>query len=232
MKTFQGQYNGLISKVKKENRGIKKLADHGKYFNIHHIRPRSLGGDDSDNNLIKLTHEEHFEAHRLLYLIHKDKNTRTSYKMAKAFIIMSSNFEVNAKEYSEAKATLYKVGVTEETSRKMGVWQVGNKNNMFGKGHLQTGNKNPMYNKGHLVAGDKNGMFGMTGDKNPFFGKDHSDEFKTKMKEKYGHVIIYKGVEYLSVREAHRITGDSRHFIKKLGTYINKKQYGKERQKS
>lgn len=36
------------------------------YTEVHHILPRSLGGDDSPSNLISLTPEDHFFAHLLL----------------------------------------------------------------------------------------------------------------------------------------------------------------------
>lgn len=36
------------------------------YSELHHILPRSMGGDDSSSNLIRLTAEDHFFAHLLL----------------------------------------------------------------------------------------------------------------------------------------------------------------------
>lgn len=40
------------------------------YYERHHILPRSLGGEDIDENLIDLTPEDHFFAHLLLARIH------------------------------------------------------------------------------------------------------------------------------------------------------------------
>ena len=110
---------------------------------------------------------------------------------------------------------------TEEHKKNMGLSQVGPKNHRYGKGYLQAGEKNPMFGKGHLTAGEKNGMFGMTGEKNPMFGIPCTPEHKLKMKTLYGNAILYKGVKYLSVREASDITGVSRYFIKQNGQYIN-----------
>jgi hypothetical protein len=39
-------------------------------YHVHHIIPRHLGGTDDPSNLVKLTIEEHAEAHRLLYEQH------------------------------------------------------------------------------------------------------------------------------------------------------------------
>lgn len=40
------------------------------YLERHHIKPRSLGGDNSVSNMIRLTPEDHFFAHLLLAKIH------------------------------------------------------------------------------------------------------------------------------------------------------------------
>ena len=37
------------------------------YFHKHHIIPRHAGGTDAPDNIVRLTPEEHAEAHRLLY---------------------------------------------------------------------------------------------------------------------------------------------------------------------
>lgn len=39
-------------------------------YHIHHIIPRHAGGTSDPNNLVKLTIEEHAEAHRVLYETH------------------------------------------------------------------------------------------------------------------------------------------------------------------
>jgi hypothetical protein len=39
-------------------------------YHMHHIIPRHMGGTDDPSNLVKLTVEEHAEAHRILYEQH------------------------------------------------------------------------------------------------------------------------------------------------------------------
>ena len=39
-------------------------------YHTHHIIPKHIGGTDDQSNLIKLTVEEHAEAHRILYVQH------------------------------------------------------------------------------------------------------------------------------------------------------------------
>lgn len=53
-------YDELCSSRK--NRGLKRESG----YEIHHILPRSMGGSNEENNLVKLTYKEHFIAHRLL----------------------------------------------------------------------------------------------------------------------------------------------------------------------
>ena len=42
----------------------------GIYYHNHHIVPRHMGGSDSPENLIRLTVEEHAQAHKDLYDLH------------------------------------------------------------------------------------------------------------------------------------------------------------------
>jgi hypothetical protein len=59
---YQKIYDSLIERAKK-----RELLD---YKELHHIIPRCLGGDDSPENLVYLTAEEHFLAHQLLIKIY------------------------------------------------------------------------------------------------------------------------------------------------------------------
>jgi len=62
---YQKHHDLLIKK-----RGKEEKPSDGGYYERHHILPRSLGGDDSDDNLIYLTGREHLIVHWLLYKIH------------------------------------------------------------------------------------------------------------------------------------------------------------------
>ena len=63
---------------------------HNEYGEIHHIIPRSLGGDDSDINLVKLTAREHYLCHALLSEMY-DVGTFEWYKMNHAFAMMRNS---------------------------------------------------------------------------------------------------------------------------------------------
>jgi len=74
---YKKHYNLLIKKA--------KLKNHSGYLEKHHIVPRCLGGDDAKINLILLTPEEHFLAHKLLTKIYPN-----NLKILYAFNFMSA----------------------------------------------------------------------------------------------------------------------------------------------
>lgn len=59
---YQKIYDSLINRAK--NRQLNS------YIEKHHIVPRCIGGDDSVDNLVALTPEEHYVAHQLLHRIY------------------------------------------------------------------------------------------------------------------------------------------------------------------
>jgi hypothetical protein len=59
------------------------------YQEIHHIKPRCMGGSDHPLNLVALTAREHFIAHKLLAHIHR--GTKFEKKLLNAVILMSGN---------------------------------------------------------------------------------------------------------------------------------------------
>lgn len=62
---YQKHYNNLI------NRANNRIID--SYTEKHHIIPRCIGGQDSIENLVKLTPEEHYVAHQLLIKIYPNE---------------------------------------------------------------------------------------------------------------------------------------------------------------
>jgi hypothetical protein len=59
---YKNIYNSLIEKGK--SRTLEE------YTEIHHIIPKCMGGSDTEENLVKLTPEEHYLAHQLLVKIY------------------------------------------------------------------------------------------------------------------------------------------------------------------
>lgn len=94
-------YDQLVNKV-------HQFID-GEYSEVHHKIPRSLGGSDDDNNLVRLTAREHYIAHLLLVKIHQT-NPSAHRKMLYAFNCMrwgrvdgDRSFRFNSKLYEKLK---------------------------------------------------------------------------------------------------------------------------------
>lgn len=62
---YVNHYNKLIDRAR--NRLLEG------YCERHHIVPRCMGGDDSSENLVRLTAEEHYVAHQLLVKMHPNE---------------------------------------------------------------------------------------------------------------------------------------------------------------
>ena len=74
----------------------KKMNRKG-YQERHHIIPKSKGGNDNADNIVKLTAREHYIAHRLLWLHYRDRST------AMAFWAMNRGRAMDSRTYQAAK---------------------------------------------------------------------------------------------------------------------------------
>lgn len=104
MNEYQEQYNELILTAVERN-WTKQTAPC--YTERHHILPRCQGGSDESSNLVELTAQEHYHAHRLLAMVNPEEG-----KLQQAWWMMchtKSNpknsgrvYEITAEEYEEA----------------------------------------------------------------------------------------------------------------------------------
>lgn len=112
---YQQHYDRLIDRAR--TRSILPDA----YFETHHIVPKCLGGDNSEENLVKLFPEEHYVAHQLLVKIYPGNP-----KLVFALIVMTGKKEYvsrNNKMYGwiKKRISIAKTGkkYSEESKRKM-----------------------------------------------------------------------------------------------------------------
>ena len=80
-------------------------------YETHHIHPKSLGGSNTKDNLVKLSLREHFLAHRLLTKMHTGEARR---KMYFAFYRLSNRHQIQsgrfyAKSKQQAKEYLSQI---------------------------------------------------------------------------------------------------------------------------
>jgi len=95
---YEKWYRNIIENAKNRN---KKIENGEK----HHIVPRSLGGDNSKENIVTLSLREHFVCHKLLVKMHRGKN---KHKMLHALFGMSATRGISlpSKLYAKAKEAM------------------------------------------------------------------------------------------------------------------------------
>ncbi len=119
--------------VKHYNRLIERAANRvlNGYKECHHVMPKCLGGTNDKSNLVYLTAEEHYVAHKLLCFIYPN-NSKLIYA-AKQMTLGNSNQKRNNKLYGwlkrEASLGLIEYNknrvVSEETRKKQSLVRLG-----------------------------------------------------------------------------------------------------------
>jgi hypothetical protein len=146
------------------------------YKERHHIIPRSLGGDDSYENLVDLTGREHYIVHWLLIKM-TDQDAKS--KMLYAFWRMctTKKYRVTARTYEMIK---HQNG--QNHSQRMS----GKNNPFYGKHHtpervaeIRARNRLQKWSeeRRQLWAGR------YAGENNPMYGKTHTTEARVKISE-------------------------------------------------
>lgn len=171
-------------------------------FETHHIIPKSIGGNNDDDNLIRLTPREHFIAHFLLMKHFRKVGTKDqSIKMTSAFHYMSlqntssaQGVRVNSLSYQAAKKThasmmsdIHKGKVvSDETKKRMSESTKGQKHSEKTRkllSELNKGEKHPMYGKSHTLETKVLMSKAHQGENHHMYGKSPSDETRNKISE-------------------------------------------------
>lgn len=118
-------YDSLIIKRK------SNPVSNDEYSELHHIIPKCQGGDNSFDNLVRLTAKEHYVAHHLLY-----KHYRTP-SLAHAWFSML-RCDLNQKRYYSAKRHEIAKQAHIETLK---ITMVGENNPFYGKTHSEQSRK-------------------------------------------------------------------------------------------
>lgn len=195
-------YFNIINRAKSEPR---KKND-GRYYESHHIRPKSMGGTNDADNLVLLTAKEHFVAHHLLIKMVDEKQyivkmTHAFWRMCHApqqkQIISSKTYEmlrlrksmIMSEQMSGQNNPFYGKTHTDETKEKMKNAAKGrNPHDYF------DGKTYPSWNKGltkNTNASLNRMSVGKLGKGNPMFGrtgKEHPNTnsyvlFDSKLKQ-------------------------------------------------
>lgn len=113
-------YSNII-KYRKEN----PINKNDGYSELHHILPRSLGGKNTHNNLVRLRAKEHYTCHLLLTKMYKE-GTSSYYKMITAW----NNMNASSSNQYISKGSMYEF-LKIEFSKAMSFNQSGVKNSRY-----------------------------------------------------------------------------------------------------
>jgi len=107
-------YLSIITNAKAESR----VKSTGLYFERHHVIPQSLGGDNSESNLVLLTYKEHFICHWLLTKMCISVNHTA--KMQKAFFKMTVTNKLQKRHVSSRYVEIAKRNASDA---QLKLWQ-------------------------------------------------------------------------------------------------------------
>jgi hypothetical protein len=175
----------------------------------HHIIPKHMGGTDDPSNLVELTIEEHAEAHRLLYEQYGNWQDKVAWQGLLGLIgheeIMREMYDARKGpgNHMYGKPCFYKM-TPEEKER----W----------RDNLSKASKGKKKPDGFAEKQRKR----MSGESNPMYGKEPWNKGKTgvqpksiETKKKLSIPVVFRGVEYYSIKEAARQNNLSDYLVKK-----------------
>lgn len=143
----------------------------------HHIIPKcwfnmnNLPIDNSNNNIVLLSYEDHVKVHKLAYMCAKDSTFKG--KMAYAYHRLTQGDVVSNDCFKGEKSAMYGKQHSEESRKKM---SEAKKGKSMSKEHYDKLSK------------------AFKGEKNPFYGKHHSEEQRKKWSEmRKGMPSVNKG---------------------------------------
>lgn len=153
--TYSAVYCSLISKR------LQNPLPTEEYGELHHIIPKSEGGDDSSENLVRLSAREHYIAHLLLARIYDDH---------KMWCAIHRLIHGNKKPYARITSRMYSV-IKAQFSKK--------------QSESKRGEKNPNFGKTFSAETRQKMSETRRGEKHPFFGKHHSEETRKRLSESH-----------------------------------------------
>lgn len=107
-----------------------RIAEEGKYYERHHIVPRCIGGENTKENIVKLTAREHFIAHWLLWRIYG------TFSMAAAFRSMC-NFRNEGQKHTHISSRAFSEA-REAQSKKMSEFMKGRRHSLGYTHNIET----------------------------------------------------------------------------------------------
>ena len=208
---YQKIYDNLIRK------GKTRILEESVYTENHHIIPKCLGGTDNNENLVRLTPEEHLVAHLLLTKINPNNK-----KLVYASNWMTSRVK-NNKEYGWVKRKFAMAEKETKTGISRSSESIEKQRKSIHEKYLQ-GYVNPNLGK-HLTEKHKNAI------SNSNKGKHINEKSKSDLN---GFILRYGEIEgaikYKEVNKKKNVSSLSS-LIEKYGEEEGTKQYNIRREK-
>jgi hypothetical protein len=176
-----------------------RIPEKGQYYERHHIIPKSLGGDNSPENLVILTAREHFIAHWLLWLLHRNRKTACAFwSMCRSGSknsgrITSSKMYAIAKEASSITMSEFRKGkkMSDEFKSNMSTLKKGNTNRLGKTTSIETRKKQSDAKKGKIFTTEHRENIGKSQKNIPKIGligvpksEEHKEKISKILKEK------------------------------------------------
>lgn len=178
-------YNQLMDRA--VNRSIS-----GTYTERHHIVPRSMGGADTDDNMVVLTAREHFIAHILLAKIHGGGMWHAAHMMSnmgryngRLYQSVKENHAKQASIRQSGKvvsaATRRKISDNKERAANISSAMLGKQKSQT---HIDNWYQSRASNGGWVCSAAKRETQRehMAGEGNPMWGKTHTEDAKQKIR--------------------------------------------------
>lgn len=189
---YTNWYDSIIFRAK------NRVLPDDVYTEKHHIIPRSLGGNDEKENIVKLTAREHFVCHWLLVKMTAGPDQKKMAYACKRMMHSSGpdqhRYKINSRVYEQLKNNLNILlkgrEFTEEWLSKLRksaqarAAREGEREKAIRRNNRISGNKKRIGEKRPWQSGPNNHFYGvrMTGESNHFFGKKHSEDTLQKLR--------------------------------------------------
>jgi 5-methylcytosine-specific restriction endonuclease McrA len=179
-------------------RAQNRALSNDTYTEVHHIIPRSLGGNNVKDTLVNLTGREHFICHWLLTkMVTGDSQKKMAYACKRMMHSKNANqdrYKISSRTYENLRIQLNSIlkdrkftAEWKEKLKQAARYRADNENLAAKEIRRKTmiaANQSRKGEKRLATTGEKNHMYGvrLTGGNNHFFGKKHTEETLAKLK--------------------------------------------------
>ena len=200
---YRRWYENLMTKAQ------ARIFPQTSYSEVHHIIPRSLGGSNEDENVVRLYAREHYIAHLLLWKMKMTPKMHNKMTMALHVMVNGSGNKKQNRSYLVPSHTYEKS--RRAFSKLLSEERTGEGNSFYGKKHspeslqkIKEANARTKDIRSEKLLGKNNGMYGKT--HNEEVRKTISNNSKKRfedpeLKEKMSNIMIDRWANNANYRQ-------------------------------